>query len=539
MKKDLSIIYNGKLLEVEESLKQLKELGFDIQKLKKAIEKIDQKVESDIEDIYLKFDKITSKSFLHQALLTTYSEAASKLDKIKRVIDDEYQEYLKINAKCEFLEHEMENISEQNINKVVSKGLELLSEIRDSSIIDYKMEEKMIESVYMLIYKIIKLELIYKGTSEIINKVSADETDCAYIARLVKENIDGLKAKFQVEAKKIITSLAADGLTNDDYLNINLLNTIITSEDNELSKRINTTLLANVDNYEELEQEYKLLCNNTQTLEDKNIQLQKNQKQTRLKKIKKRIFLNINTLLIAAGILTNGYVLKDVTRHKEYKTITTTYDSETKKTKTQEDYEPEKEYELTITEYTPWQEPGFFRKEYSRNVYNYDLSNLKIVYKELEDYLTEDLKGVLIPIKSTQSQEEKPKDIDCLDSKYVVKEVDQDLQVYNLEITPRYWALSTFLSSTVFIILDLLIALKLISKVSYKTRKEEYKEAKKSYEENNVKLLEAKEELTNLTLQLIDLRETIMNTYERLPKAVKEMPKIKQKILELENKTNS
>lgn len=45
MEKDLSIIYNGKLLEVRDSLEQLKELeGFNTEELEKAINKIEEKV---------------------------------------------------------------------------------------------------------------------------------------------------------------------------------------------------------------------------------------------------------------------------------------------------------------------------------------------------------------------------------------------------------------------------------------------------------------------------------------------------------------
>lgn len=540
MEKDLSIIYNGKLLEVRDSLEQLKELdGFNTEKLEKAINKIEKNVEKSVEDNYSTFDNVDSKTFLHDSLATTYRQATAKLEKIKDVIDAEYQEYLKINAKYKALRNNMEKISKENVAGLSEKGRDLLSSIRNSSIVDYKMEEELVENIYALIYKLIKLELIYKGESTILEYAKTDETDCSYFAKLVKENINKLDRDSQALIRKIIINLATDGLTNDDYLDYNLLNTIIASEDDELSEIINNDFLDKIATCEELNEKYELAETKKTDLAERLNESKTKKKQNGLRKMKKRIFLNLNALVVATGILASGYVLKDITKTKEYKTTTTTYNSITEEEKEKETYQTAKGYSLTITEYSPWIEPGYFRDGYSRDIYKYDLSDVDKSFSNLEDYLNPQLKDELEVESETQTKDEKPKDLGYKENKYIIKEVKQNKADYNPVISPIFWGGSTLAAGALIILIDWLIAFKLISKEKYSDIKDDYKTSKKKLEENNTKYLEAKQELESLISQITHSREQVMQTYERLPEPVKEMPKIKQKIMEIEDKTNS
>lgn len=540
MEKDLSIIYNGKLLEVRDSLEQLKELdGFNTEKLEKAINKIEKNVEKSVEDNYSTFDNVDSKTFLHDSLATTYRQATAKLEKIKDVIDVEYQEYLKINAKYKALRNNMEKISKENVAGLSEKGRDLLSSIRNSSIVDYKMEEELVENIYALIYKLIKLELIYKGESTILEYAKTDETDCSYFAKLVKENINKLDRDSQALIRKIIINLATDGLTNDDYLDYNLLNTIIASEDDELSEIINNDFLDKIATCEELNEKYELAETKKTDLAERLNESKTKKKQNGLRKMKKRIFLNLNAIVVATGILASGYVLKDITKTKEYKTTTTTYNSITEEEKEKETYQTAKGYSLTITEYSPWIEPGYFRDGYSRDIYKYDLSDVDKSFSNLEDYLNPQLKDELEVESETQTKDEKPKDLGYKENKYIIKEIKQNKADYNRVISPIFWGGTTLAAGALIIFIDWLIAFKLISKEKYSDIKDDYKTSKKKLEENNTKYLEAKQELENLISQITHSREQVMQTYKRLPEPVKEMPKIKQKIMEIEDKTNS
>lgn len=539
MKNDLSIIYNGKVLEVRASLDQLKELEFNTEKMENAIKKIEERVEKEVADNYSAFDDVASKPFLHDSLATTYKKAIEKLDRIKNIIDGEYNEYLKINAKYKSLSQMLENVSEENIESLSQKGRELLNDIRNSSIVDYKMEQNLVENIYAILYKIIKFEIIYKGKSSISNYAKTDETDSTYFAKLVKDNITELDEDSKTQITKLIVNLSIDGLTNDDYLDDNLLNTIIVSEDDELAELINKNFLEKLEDYEELNRKYEIAVRRNQNLSEKANELKVEKKHKGRSKLRKRIFIDINAVVVAMGILASGYVLKDMTKTNEYKTTTTTYNSVTDELKEKETFEEESEYSLEITEYSPWIEPGYFRDGYSREVYKYDLSDLEKSFPNLEDYLTEELKTDISSTNETQTKEEKPKDLGYKENKYIIKEIKQDKTVYNTVISPVAWALTTSATAILIILLDRLVAFKLLSKKKYSELKEAYKESKRKLTQNNIELLEVKEELSNLVLQIVNSREQAMKTYEDLPEPVKEMPKIKQKIRELEDKTNS
>lgn len=542
MEEDLSIIYNGKLLEVQDSLEELKELAFNTDKLEKAIKKIDENVEKAVEEDYSAFDNVDSKIFLHDSLAMTYQKSISKLTKIKDIIDREYQEYIKINAKYASLNNKIENVNSENIGEIATKGKELLISIRNSSTIDYKMEEKMVENIYHILYKVIKLELIFSGKSIISEYAKSNETEYSYFAKIVKENINELDEETKSVLKNMVIDLSIDDSSNRVYLNDDLIITIISSESYDLSKIVNAAFLKKVTAYEEIRDKYEMVESKDKDLQKKNTSLKEEKKKSQRKKIRKRIAININSLILIAGILTSGFILKDMTKHKEYKTITRTYNSETEKTKTDETYQPEAGYQLNITEYTPWIEPGYFRNKYERKVYKYDFSGIDTRYENLEEFLTPKLKNKLSSdLKSSSSEEKKevPKDLGYTKNKYIIKEQKQDKAFYNIEDTYWAWGLTSLLAALSLGGLDYLIFTKLISKEKYSDIKYEFKKAKKNLEDNNSQVLENKKELENLLLQLISARKEAENSYYRLPAPVKEMPKIKQKVLELQDKTNS
>lgn len=437
------------------------------------------------------------------------------------------------------LSKKLENVSEKNIESLSKKGKELLNDIRGSSIVDFKMEQNLVENIYTILYKLIKLEIIYKGKSSISDYVKTDETDCAYFAKLVKENIDDLDEESKNKITELIINLSTLRLTNDNYLDDNLLKSIIVFEDDKLLDKINKNFEEKIENYEELNNKYEIALRRNQNLSKKANELEEEKKHNGRRKLRKRIFIDINAVVAAMGILASGYVLKDMTKINEYKTITTTYNSAKDELKEKETFEEETDYSLEITEYSPWIAPGYFRDGYSREVYKYDLSDLDKAFPNLEDYLTEELKTDISSTNKTQTKDEKPKDLGYKENKYIVKEIKQDKTVYNTVISPAAWALATSLTASLIIFLNKLVTNKLLSEKKYSELKEAYKDSKRNLTQNNIELSEVKEELSRLVLQMVNSREQVKMAYEELPQTIREMPKIKQKIRKLEDKTDS
>lgn len=536
MRKDLSVVYNGKLLSVKDALKKLKELNFDVHKIEKAIAEIESDVESKIEENYHNFDKADSKIFLHDAVTMAYTQAISKLERIDDVIKDEYNTYYVINAKYIALSKMIEEINKHDIDNIIQKGMELLDLIKQSSTIDYNMEKSLVENIYKLIYKILKLELIYGQENFFLNKVAVDETDSSYLVGLVKENIEKLPKKERKDIDNNIAELAINGLDDSNYLNRNLLAAIIVAEDNSLAKKINNKFTKNLADYKKKAAEYSLVVSQNDEFTVTNKNLKKEVKKTRFGKLRKVSFMYLNTILITAGILSSGYILKDATRTKAYLTTTKTYDSSMEEETSTETYESKRDDALTLVEYSPWDDPGYFRDQYTRNVYTYDLKALEDSFTNLEGYLNSEIKDDITFEKKEETSEEKPNDFDYQGNKYVITKVKQNPDKFKLVHSNLYWGIATAIAALGITVADYLLFSKVISPKKYKEYKEEHKIAKEMLKENKENLIETKNTMNELEKELLALSVKTLSAYEALPQPIKNSPKMREKVLELRDK---
>lgn len=541
--KDLSVIYNGKLLSVKDDLEQLRELSFDTTKIEKAISQIEEDVEKNVSENYLLFDKADSKTFLHESVGSVYTKATEKLVRISDIINEEYQAYYIINAKYVELKKIVNAANKNNIEDIIQKGLELLDSIKYSSTIDYNMEKSLVENIYELIYTILKLELVYGKDDMLLEKISSDETDCSYLVKLVKENIERISKEERSYIDDITAKLAVNGLDDSDYLNKELLTAIVIAEDDSISQKIDNKFMEEYNNYQNKNKKYSLVLSQNENLITENQKCKKEKRKRHLRKIRKLGFTYINTALIAAGILTSAYTLKDATKSKDYLTTVTTYDSSTEEETKNEYYEEKRDNsnEVTLVEYSPWDTPGYFRDEYTRNVYTYDLSDLEGEFSDIKNYLNSKIKNDISFSEKDETTDEKPKDLDYQGNKYVITATRQNTGKfqYNKNRSNTYWAIATLLSALGIIATDFIIIEKILRLKSYGDYKREYKYAKEELKENDLKLLESRKQLDDLEIQLKELHKKILTEYEALPVAIKDSPKIKEKILELNDKNNN
>ena len=264
--KDLSVIYNGKLLSVKDDLEQLRELSFDTTKIEKAISQIEEDVEKNVSENYLLFDKADSKTFLHESVGSVYTKATEKLVRLSDIINEEYQAYYIINAKYVELKKIVNAANKNNIEDIIQKGLELLDSIKYSSTMDYNMEKSLVENIYELIYTILKLELVYGKDDMLLEKISSDETDCSYLVKLVKENIERISKEERSYIDDITAKLAVNGLDDSDYLNKELLTAIVIAEDDSISQKIDNKFMEEYNNYQNKNKKYSLVLSQNENL---------------------------------------------------------------------------------------------------------------------------------------------------------------------------------------------------------------------------------------------------------------------------------
>ena len=71
----------------------------------------------------------------------------------------------------------------------------------------------------------------------LLEKISSDETDCSYLVKLVKENIERISKEERSYIDDITAKLAVNGLDDSDYLNKELLTAIVIAEDDSISQK--------------------------------------------------------------------------------------------------------------------------------------------------------------------------------------------------------------------------------------------------------------------------------------------------------------
>jgi len=538
MLEDLSITYNAKLLEVKDNMKQLEKLNFDVSKYAKEIEKIEEETKRGIETSYQSFDKEICTTFLHDSNALVYSAAITKIDKINRLVMEEYNSYYKITVKYKNLRKQLKNKNYEDISSLVAEAKTLLKDIRTSSTVDYEMERRLVESIYEAIYKVLKLEIVLNNSSSILEQVTIDETDTAYLIRLIKADIQKLNKEDGQEIRDKVSKLEEQGLDDSFLLNRDLILLLTLLNDEELSCKVKSHFIESLENHQEISDVYtKVKVDNEELLghiED----LKKENRKNFLTRLRKKVFLALNIGMIGVGIVGSFNALKDVTKTKEYKTITTTYDSSTDEEKTDFVYESSRDNEINLVEYSPWDTPGYFRDKYERNVYEYNLSEVDANFSSLEGYLTSDIKGDVTYTSSIEKVEETPNDLGYTENKYVLTEIKQDKKDFHLVQSYPLWALTTLLSSAGILGIDALL-IKLLSKNKLHLLRARQKELKQELKDSKQRLLETKTTLADLDQQWLETREKTLAAYENLPEAVKKSKDVKEKILTLQRNENN
>ena len=521
MRKDYSIIYNGKLKEIKDNLQKLEDIKISIPTFKKAVENIIKETEISIENNYKLFNNADQTLDLDEANAKVYSQANKEIDKLNQQIIKEYDIYYKITMKYNKLLSLVDDVTEDNICDIVIDCRSILSLLKSSSNIDYSFEKDITEKIYQLTYKIIKLELIYSNSAGLLYALK-NPTDQNYITELIKEDIKLLDENHPDTklVKEKVNKLKENGLNNMFLLDKNLIILLAILTDKNLSHKVDSKFFNSLKNYIELEKDMnktELAISNSKVDE-----IKKSLKIHNLKIFKKKVFLSVNLLLVTSSIVGSAIAIGKLTESKENKVKTTVYDSFTDTKEITERYEDLDTDTISLIEYSPWDEPGYFRDEYSRNVYTYDLEGIKKKYANIEDYLTSDLKEkIKLSEEKEEIETEKPKDLDYTKNKYIITEKVINEKDFRMVKSKFYWPLFSILSSIGIIAVDFLLLKKLTS-VKLKDLKQKKKKVQEELKSDKEKCLENKKSLHELSQLATILKFDALDNYEKLPDIVKE-----------------
>lgn len=256
MRKDYSIIYNGKIKEINDNLKKLEDIKISIPTFKEAVENIIKETEISIENNYKLFNNADQTLDLDEANAKVYSQASKEIDKLNQQIIKEYDIYYKITMKYNKLLSLVDDVTEDNICDIVIDCRSILSLLKSSSNIDYSFEKDITEKIYQLTYRIIKLELIYSNSAGLLYALK-NPTDQNYITELIKEDINLLDENHPdtklVEEK--VNKLKENGLNNMFLLDKNLIILLAILTDKNLSHKVDSKFFNSLKNYIELEKD--------------------------------------------------------------------------------------------------------------------------------------------------------------------------------------------------------------------------------------------------------------------------------------------
>lgn len=528
---DMAIKYNARLTKLKTDIERLNALGMSTIDYSNVVKELEDETTLRIKKSYDCFNRKNSNLFLQESIVDIYAKSIESIEKIDDYIISEYEVYYKIKITCEQLESNIKDVNDDNIDQVVQETLELLENLRTSTSVNYESEQNLVERVYQLVYKVIRLELVYRNASLLLNKVKSSGTDPVYISELIKEDIANVRDEDKsADFINKIQEVEKNSFDSYSYLDEELLVFLNKNSKDDFIEEIRNQFFKQYDQFV-IKTDQQLVMRNqynacVESIAGLKIQINK----FRLSRLRKQILLLFNLGLLGCGVLGSLNISRIITQKTEYETTTTTYDTSKSSIDSDVKFCGSMSDSVSLVEYSQWEKPGYFRDEYKRNVYRYSLNDLDNIYDDLEDYLNQNLKDkISISEEVVETTIDKPSE-QYSGNKYVITKKVQDKSVSRRVDCPIFWALSTFFSSLLITSIDLL-ALKKLSKTKLKDLRNEIKNRKLEIKEKNQKSLTLNTSLDELTIEMTQLRSQLEHEYDRLPIMLQEDEDIKEKVL--------
>lgn len=526
-----SAIYNALLIEIEGNLEQLNDIDIKTNDIEKLIDQIKEDLKNNIQNYHAIFDNI---DFLDASIANLYNKANKKLEEINNSLKDKYQKYYILNQTI--LELKSRNINKDNINETIKECKSFLNKVLLST--EYiENNENFLENVYDFVYKLIKLEIIFNNNDSLLEYAKTDSIHTTYLAKHIKEDIKDLSKKKQDKIEEKLFAINKNGFNDIYYLNKELLIYIIRSDKKEYKEVLENNLDSSYKEYNDIKEDLEKLAESNK-LRVTNIKDTKKTRNKLWKKnfVRKSVYIGFLSLSTIAAFRTAD----NIGPSKVYKTYYTNYDSSRPEEKeVTSSFEKETNNELSITEYSPWESPGYFRDKYKRNIYEYEINNDFPYYEDVEDYLDGNFKEYII-LSETQTKHDTTEEIpteNYTENKYVITQTYQDKTIFH-EVENHGLKIETgiglsFLFGTVgFFVLRICFP-------KTKFSKEEREQVKKLLSEEKQLLLEEKTKINTLTEQLNNLKLKLNNQYNTLPDVLKEDEDIQKRMRKLNESDNN
>ena len=224
MNTDVALNYKAKLTNIEEKIKEIAAIGFNMNTFKEELEKIISDTNSKV--------RVSKENTFEGFIIADYSSAISRLEKLDNALDS-FEIYVKINNYTEYLERN--DVSKEKISEVVKEVLSLLKTLANSSVIDYEEEKKIVEPFYNIVFKVICYEIYYTGRSELLVYCTQNDIDKTFIERKIKDCLKEIDLKKYPEIAAKYYEIKRNGL-NCSLLDADFIRLLVFKDEKEKLK---------------------------------------------------------------------------------------------------------------------------------------------------------------------------------------------------------------------------------------------------------------------------------------------------------------
>lgn len=221
MNTDVAISYKAKLIEIDNKIKEIEKIGFDMSRIREELNVIKVENNNDI--------KKSKKNSFEGFIATDYINATGKLEKLDAKLDS-YTIYVKVYYYIKYLNKV--NISVENINEIINEIKQLLKGLRNSSVVDYEDEKNIVELFYKEIVEVIFKEIKLNQKSELLEYCKSDSNDTMFISLMIEEYISTLDLTKYPEIEAGYYNVKKN-LNASEFLDNSFIKTIVFRDEKE------------------------------------------------------------------------------------------------------------------------------------------------------------------------------------------------------------------------------------------------------------------------------------------------------------------
>jgi len=311
-----SLVYKANLI-----INNVEKMGINVSDYITKLNEIDKDFEGE-----LNRSANISNVFLEQYCLLAINKLNLLINELRI-----YNIYFTVINKVNYINASIQiNCTSEEVNEYVDDLLNILDNMINSSNYNFDVYEKVMDKIFNVVYKVIKLEIINNGESILFDYCKKYHIYVYFIDKYIKKEINkiDLSDKKYKKLNKKIYDINSKGI-EQSYFDLAMVKLLLSYENSfSIGDTVNNkfkNILTEIDDcYIEFDDKIK-------DLNDKNSELQKNNSMRRY--IKKELLIRLSSVVLTTSIIVGGFVgirhgVKKANTHEGVKREVTTYSDE-------------------------------------------------------------------------------------------------------------------------------------------------------------------------------------------------------------------